>query len=225
MTKRRLFLTFVAVCFFAHPVKSQHSKHHIGIEGGYFRITNDKFENPFTGLSLRNNGIGGIHYRFTVGGVVDLVLQARQTFASDSFEVIYFPGYPASQLLDVQGKLSNTFLGAGFRLNAPVSHLRPYLQGNLYFVRQKLDTEKYNIVVKDDENTLGIGAAAGIEIFISRMISIPFEFYIANANFPEKYILLTDTNGYIVGYIPNAGIDISGFGISVGLTFNFGRMP
>lgn len=223
MKAKAAVISLFLFLFLASTAFAQFTRHHVGTAAGYFRITDDQFENPFTGLNLRNNGIGSLNYRYSISPSMDLVLEVRQTVGRDSFDVNFFPGYSGIQFIPVRGKLTHTLFGAGFRFNVPVSGFRPYIQGNLYFVRQKLEVERFNVVANDHHSTLGVGASAGLEIFVSGLISIPLGLDFIHAAYMEgaRYTLASD--GGVFGYIPYVGNNISGIGLSAGINFNFGR--
>ena len=73
----------------------------------------------------------------------------------------------------------------------------PYLQGNIYYVQEELITSK-----RVAYHGIGFGLSGGVDLDMSRMISIPIE----------------------ATYVGTGGDDmddLSGFGLSVGVSFSF----
>jgi hypothetical protein len=99
--------------------------------------------------------------------------------------------------------LTNSYWGPGIRVISPNEGMRPYVQANFLFVQEEITAESGGVEVSDHENGAGFGICGGIDIHASDLLSIPIE-----ANF--MYGKPAD--------------DISGIGINVGLTFNFGTL-
>ena len=74
----------------------------------------------------------------------------------------------------------------------------PYVQGNIYYVRADLRASERLI-----ESGMGFGLTGGVDLDIGRLISIPIE------------AMYLGTGG------GDAIDDLSGFGVSVGVNFNF----
>lgn len=104
----------------------------------------------------------------------------------------------------VDVNLSNTYFGPGIRVIAPQGKIKLFLQGNIYFVSEEIEFVQGNTKLSGNETDVGFGINGGIDIRLGRLLSLPVE-----ANF--LYAKPAD--------------NISAFGISAGLNFNFGRMP
>lgn len=100
-----------------------------------------------------------------------------------------------------EAKVAGGFIGPGVRIHPPKTNGRrvvPYLQGNVYYVQQMLGEPE--VLYKN--GGIGFGLSGGVDIEVIRLISIPIEF----------------------SYVGNVGggfDDLSGFGVSVGVDFNF----
>jgi opacity protein-like surface antigen len=99
--------------------------------------------------------------------------------------------------------LTNSYFGPGIRLIGPNEGLRMYVQGNFFFVEEQVEAESGGVTISDSENDVGFGVSAGVDIRAGNLLSVPIE-----AN-------------YMYG---KPADDISGVGINVGLTFNFGDL-
>ena len=99
------------------------------------------------------------------------------------------------------GKVAGGFLGPGVRVHPSKGTGRrvvPYLQGNLYYVQEMLGEPK--VLYKN--GGFGFGLSGGVDLELTRLISVPIE----------------------ATYVGNTGgglDDLSGFGVSVGVGFNF----
>lgn len=189
MGKKLLLLTCTIVCFFALPAVAQNSRHHIGLVLGYAKLVDDDVK-PF-GYDFSNSLHSAITYRYSFSPNLDLAVEGRGTFSSQNVS--------GSDL-----NLNNSYFGPGLRVIAPQNNLKLFLQGNLYFVNERVEEVSGNTTTTTTEDGVGFGLNGGVDIRISPLISIPIE-----ANF--IYAKPSD--------------NISGFGISTGLTFNFGMMP
>lgn len=108
---------------------------------------------------------------------------------------------------DVSGtdlNLINSYFGPGVRIVAPQNNLKLFLQGNFYFVSEEVETVSGNTTTTVSEDGVGFGVNGGVDIRLGRLLSLPIE-----VNF--LYAKPSD--------------NVSGFGISAGLNFNFGAMP
>jgi hypothetical protein len=100
-----------------------------------------------------------------------------------------------------EGKVAGGFLGPGIRVHASKGTKRrvvPYLQGNVYYVQEMLGEP--NVLYKN--GGIGFGLSGGVDVEVTRLISVPIE----------------------ATYVGNGGDgfdDLSGFGVSVGVTLNF----
>ncbi|MGH8003358.1 MAG: outer membrane beta-barrel protein [Limisphaerales bacterium] len=189
MSKKLLLLILAMLCFFVLPAAAQNSRHHIGLTLGYAKLVSDDVK--FLGRDFSNSGHSALTYRYSFSPNIDLAVEGRGTFSSQ----------------DASGSdlnLINSYFGPGVRVIAPQQNLKLFLQGNLYFVNESKETVSGNTTTTTTEDGVGFGLNGGVDIRVSRLLSIPIE-----ANF--IYAKPSD--------------NISGFGISSGLTFNFGMLP
>lgn len=101
------------------------------------------------------------------------------------------------------GDLSSTvsFFGPGIRFISPKEGIRPYLQANFFFVSEDGEVDLGGSKLSFSDSGAGFGVSAGVDIRAGNLLSIPIE-----AEY--KYAKPDD--------------DVSGIGITTGLTFNFG---
>lgn len=98
--------------------------------------------------------------------------------------------------------LLNSFFGPGLRWNAPGT-ARFFGQASFFLVSESAEAEQGGFKISSSESGTGFGVFGGLDFPVSRLLSIPVE----------------------VGYIyAKPADDVSGFGATVGLTFNFGEM-
>lgn len=100
-------------------------------------------------------------------------------------------------------KLTNSFFGPGVRLISPREGTRPYVQANFFLVREEAEADTGGVKVTAHENGAGFGISGGVDIRAGELLSIPIEV------------------NYMYG---KPSDDVSGIGINVGLTFNFGAL-
>ena len=98
--------------------------------------------------------------------------------------------------------LMNSYFGPGVRWNAPGA-ARFFGQASFFFVSESAEAEQGGIRISSSDSGTGFGLFGGLDFPVSRLLSIPVEL------------------GYI--YAKPAD-DVSGFGATVGLSFNFGEM-
>jgi hypothetical protein len=103
----------------------------------------------------------------------------------------------------VDVSLHNYFVGPGVRVGAPTGSVRPYGQANFLFVTEKLEIQEDNTTLSVTENGAGFGLFGGVDVRASNLLSVPIEVH------------------YLFGEPED---DVSGVGISAGLTFNFGSL-
>lgn len=99
--------------------------------------------------------------------------------------------------------LTNSYWGPGIRLISPKEGTRPYVQANFLFVREEAEAKSGGVTVTGHDTGAGFGISGGVDIRAGNLLSIPIE-----AN-------------YMYG---KPADDISGVGVNVGLTFNFGEL-
>ena len=87
---------------------------------------------------------------------------------------------------------------------SPNDGIRPFIQANIFLVNEKAEVEQGGFKVSGSDSGAGFGISAGVDIPASKLLSIPIE------------------ADYMYG---KPSDDVSGIGVNVGLTFNFGQMP
>ena len=190
----------VAVLLVGSPIAAQEVEpkprpHHVNLQMGVFDNSADVFK--FGGLDLdagTNTFYGAISYRYSLNRSIDLALHAGHWIGQWT--------NPRSQTVE----LASGFIGPGVRVNgwsrAGGRRVIPYLQTNLYFVQEQLVFDRV-WSKRTTANGLGLGLMGGLDVVISRRISIPIE-----------GIYLTTTGNSDVD-------DLSGFGLSIGVDFSF----
>jgi len=98
---------------------------------------------------------------------------------------------------------TTNFFGVGVRASGKGEEIRPYFQTSVYFVSEDVESDGPAGKITGTATSVGIGFSGGIDIKASKLISIPIE---------VTYIASNDE-----GDIDN----LSGFGISAGINFNF----
>lgn len=99
--------------------------------------------------------------------------------------------------------LTNSFFGPGVRFTSPTGSARPFVQANFLFAHEKAEAEYGGLVISGTDNGAGFGVSGGLDITASELVSIPIE---------VNYMYAKPSD------------DISGVGVNVGVTFNFGLM-
>ncbi len=189
MGKKIMLLTLAILGFHVLPAAAQNSRHHIGLVLGYAKLVDDDVK-PL-GYDFSNSGHSALTYRYSFSPNIDLAVEGRGTFSSQEVST--------SDL-----HLINSYFGPGIRIIAPQNNLKLFLQGNFYLVNENVETVSGNTTTSTKENGVGFGLNGGVDIQLSRLLSLPIE---------VNYLYAKPSD------------NISGFGISKGLTFNFGMMP
>jgi len=97
-----------------------------------------------------------------------------------------------------------TGFGLGARYNIPAGQIiHPYIQLNVCNITEQLTGSYGSLSETYSESETGFGANAGAEIRLGKLISIPIEFMYLNGEPAD---------------------DISGYGFSAGVSFNWGRI-
>jgi hypothetical protein len=189
MRLKTTIVTLLLLAVFALPVIAQEIRHHIGLNLGYLKLISDDVKDETSGLDFSNSALGGFNYRFSVNRNVDLCIDSRATFSSQN-----------DAGTDLH--LINSYFGPGVRLVAPQNNLALFVQGNFYFVNEEVEIVQGNTKISASESGVGFGVNGGVDIRLSRLLSMPVEVNFLYADPADN---------------------VSGFGISTGLTFNFGR--
>ena len=100
--------------------------------------------------------------------------------------------------------LLNSFFGPGVRWNPPIGGARLYVQGNFFLVSEEIQAEQGGVKVSSSESGTGFGLSGGVDIPLTSLLSLPLE---ANYNYADP------------------ADNVSGFGFTIALAFNFGQMP
>jgi hypothetical protein len=201
-TTIRLARTALLAAALAAPVffvstdsaRAEAKRHHIGLGLGAQRFVSDDFDDS----GFETAGVGTLAYRYSVSPSVDLVWDMRAT-ASQQDALYDLLGTPAQ----AEATYTTSWVGVGARFTGSGEGARPYVQANLYFVQEMLNVDFGSIEAEDSEDGIGFGAQAGVDIRLSRLLSLPIE-----------------TN-LLVGNPENS---LTSVGASVGLTFNFGAL-
>ena len=145
------------------PAHSQFARHHIGLGLGYFKALSSDLRQDALGIDLTNGMLVDLNYRFSFNNVVDLAVDNRLWFSSQSIG-------------EASLTLMTSFFGIGVRLNSPGKVLRSYIQPNLYMANEEV-TGEYGgwELVSKSESTIGFGINGGVDITLSNLISIPVE--------------------------------------------------
>ena len=175
--------------------KRELKRHHIGIQAGIFNPSTDVIELEDANLDVEGNRfVGALNipsYRYSLSPFIDVAVDLVRHWIGR------WPS-PASQGVKVAGG----YIGPGIRVNGldrtKGSRVIPYLQGNIYLVQEQLTTSEETFI----EYGVGFGFSGGVDLAISRLISIPIE---------ATYVV---TGGDKIN-------DLSGFGLFVGVNFNF----
>jgi hypothetical protein len=175
----------------ATPLQRELRRHHFGVQVGIFNPSTDVIELGNLGFGVeRSDGLTILRYRYSLNPQIDLVAEGR-----------YWIGRGPTATSG-EGKVAGGFIGPGIRVHASNGtkgrRVVPYLQGNVYYVQEMLGEPK----VLYEHGGIGFGLSGGLDLEVTRLISIPIE----------------------ATYVANGGgglDDLSGFGVSVGVNFNF----
>ena len=166
-------------------------KHHVGVHVGFFNPSTDVIELGNLGFRLERSD-GLTILRYRYS------LNPRIDLVAEGR---YWTGRGPTAASG-EGKVAGGFVGPGIRVHTPKGingrRVVPYLQGNVYYVQEMLGEPE--VLYKN--GGIGFGVSGGVDIEVIGLISIPIE----------------------ATYIANGGgglDDLSGFGISVGVNFNF----
>jgi opacity protein-like surface antigen len=102
-------------------------------------------------------------------------------------------------------KVTVTALGIGLRFTdyQLSGTVLPYLQAGCYDITERVSVTGVGQTVSDDASALGFGIDVGVEVRLSRLISVPVEAM------------------YLYG---KPGDDVSAFGVATGISFNWGTV-
>ena len=174
----------------ASLVEHELKRHHIGIQLAVLDPATDVIALGNLGLAVEGvTALTVLNYRYSLNPRIDV-----------DFDIRYWVRRwmaPASPTIE----LTPSVFGPGLRLYGLTrtrgKRVIPYIQGNIYYVREDLRASERLI-----ESGIGFGLSGGADLGIGRLISIPIE---------ATYI---GTGGDAID-------DLSGFALSVGVNFNF----
>ncbi len=170
-------------------------KHHLGLALGGQKSFSDDLKIEAEGIDLTGSAVIAFSYRFSIRPSLDLVLDARGTRSSQDI-----PEGTVNLLTD--------FYGAGLRVFLRNEGVRPFVQGSLFLARETSDVPQLKVASPSgewypDSSGAGFGLAAGLDLPVSGLLSVPIEATFVHARPAD---------------------DISGLGVTAGLTFNFGDL-
>ena len=182
-----LIATFALSAVLIAPAHAQ-TRHHISFGLGYAKLLSNDMKDEFTGIDFTNAAHAGLAYRYSLTPEIDLSFDSQATASQDEFA-------------GVKLTLTNSFVGPGVRLYATMASPRPFVQANVFFVREKAEAEHNGVKVTGSETGAGFGITGGIDIQMSPLLSLPLTVHYLNAKPAD---------------------DVSGLGFNVALAFNFG---
>jgi hypothetical protein len=175
-------------------VAQEATRHHLGLGLGYQRFVSDDLDDS----GFEEAGLGTFAYRYSVSPAFDVAFDTRGTVSSQDGSIDI-----GGTDFDADVNYMTSWFGPGVRYNFKPAGTRPYVQANFYFVDERTEFDAGDVEVSTSENGIGFGFQAGMDIRLSRLLSLPIE-----ANF-------------MTGDPEN---DLTSAGFGVGLTFNFGGM-
>jgi hypothetical protein len=180
------------------PMSNNLGRHHISLGFlGYFKATSGDFELPEYGID-GSDGVGEvINYRYSFDQNIDLAVDAHGWISEVEGYILGFP-------YKVETTAIGLGLGIRYNLGNAGGRIFPYVQGNVYSVTE---TVKASVGALSDEErsdpSIGYGINGGIEIKLGKLISIPIDAF------------------YMYG---KPADDISGYGVTAGISFNWGNI-
>jgi len=242
MNKKLLLLTLVNISFLVLPATAQevsttwNNRHHLGFVLGYVKLVGGDLKDDFQGYNFSNTFHYAITYRYSLKSYLDLAIEHRglMTLRED----MHLPVSAGFLFTDkTYLDISDLYFGGGVRLNAGSKKIKPFLQGNLYYVVETANVGIWGSFVgipleqvrnfnARKDGGVGVGLNGGIDIRVRRkggfLVSIPVEANYLFAGLPRRTILVFGSAGETRS-IPRS--TLNGFGISAGININFGWMP
>jgi hypothetical protein len=170
------------------------NRHTVTFGLGYQSFMSDDFENS----GFESAGMGNLSYHYTVNPTFDVAFDSRMSFSGED-ETVDFGGGPTT----VNTNYSTKWFGPGVRYNFGTATTRPYMQANLYYVSESLSMEMDGVSASDSESGVGFGFQGGMDIHLSRTMSMPVEM---------NFMTASPAN------------DLTSVGAQAGLAFHFGGM-
>jgi hypothetical protein len=100
--------------------------------------------------------------------------------------------------------LLNSFFGPGVRWHPAIGGgAHPYLQGSFFLVSEEVQVQQAGVKVSTSQSSGGFGVFGGVDLALSHLLSLPLE---------VNYLYAKPAD------------DVSSFGFTVSLAFNFGEM-
>jgi hypothetical protein len=165
--------------------------HHITLGVGYAKLLSDDLDPDQTfGLDFTDSGAGVLAYRISVAKNFDAVFESRGTIST-------------AEAFGEDWTFTTSWFGPGLRFRASEGNIRPYAQANFYYAQEEFSVDSGSTTTSASEGGVGFGVFSGVDIRVSRLISIPVEIAYLYAD-PED--------------------NISSFGGTAGVTFNFGKV-
>ena len=165
---------------------AQEPKNHLTFALGYEKLTNDDLQKHTYSPDLSSATYWSVAYRRSKGSKVDVTIDLRGTWKSTTF---VSPTFPAGS----KWSMTTVLFGPGVRYTFSPRGVRPHAQVNLFLSGTGGDQP----TSFSESGGIGIGLTAGIDLALTRTISIPIE----------------------VNYTPIEFV--SGEGVNAGLTFNW----
>ena len=168
------------------------NRHTVAFGLGYQSFMSDDFD----GSGFESAGIGNLSYHYTVNPAWDVSFDSRMSFSGED-QTVDFGGGPET----VNMNYSTKWFGPGVRYNFGTANTRPYMQANLYYVSESLSMEMGGVSASDSESGVGLGFQGGMDVRLSRTMSMPVEM---------NFMTASPAN------------DLTSVGAQAGLAFHFG---
>jgi hypothetical protein len=183
----------------AGPAHAENKKHHLTIALGYQKfLMNDDLPtidaDPGPGVDMRTFDFSG-----AAAGHFAYRLSVKE-----NLDLTFDQRLAVSTVEGSDFTFSTDYFGPGLRWISPKEGIRPYVQANFLIVSENLEMDLGdNTTLNRRKSGAGFGASAGVDIRGGNLLSIPVEAF------------------YVYGKPDH---DTSGWGITAGLTFNFGTL-
>jgi|GEM_PF-1637066 len=214
----------------ALPVKKilDLGRHHISLSWyGFSTISSKDLNYSYLDASAGEGGF--FNYRYSFSKHIDLAVDGRAHISDahdDSFQ--YF----------IKSEIYHSGFGVRYNFNHHW-HIFPYLQGNIYRTQFKLNSRSVHYIFQEPNafwsssgEEWSFGLNAGADIRLGKLISIPVDITYVNSTpnldfTGEKVVVgttLSPYESYIVNYSVKKKYDLSSYMISVGVSFNWGKI-
>jgi len=186
-------------CIVATPAMAENKKHHLTIALGYQKFSmSDNLPtidaDPGPGVDIRTFDFSG-----AAAGHFAYRLSVKK-----NLDLTFDQRLAVSTVEGSDFTFSTDYFGPGIRWISPKEGIRPFVQANFMIVSEDLEEDLGdNTTLNRRKSGAGFGASAGVDIRGGNLLSIPLEAF------------------YVYGKPDH---DASGWGITAGLTFNFGEL-